>query len=106
MPADEFEKLKDDIQKNGQLDPIWVTLGEGDGVLLDGRHRLRACRELGIVPLVYRRPTPTIGASHEDFIWAHNVLRRHLTNDQRAAISLKWADGIREAAKDAQKRKS
>lgn len=39
-----FIELKQDIQKNGQLVPILLR----DGKVLDGRHRLRACRELGI----------------------------------------------------------
>jgi hypothetical protein len=39
-----FEELKKDIGKNGQLVPVVLR----DGSILDGRHRHRACVELGI----------------------------------------------------------
>lgn len=39
-----FEELKRDIDRNGQLVPVVLR----DGVILDGRHRHRACVELGI----------------------------------------------------------
>lgn len=41
---DGFLELKQDIQKNGQLVPILLR----EGKVLDGRHRLKACVELGI----------------------------------------------------------
>jgi hypothetical protein len=39
-----FEELKKDIVKNGQLVPVVLR----EGSILDGRHRYRACMELGI----------------------------------------------------------
>jgi hypothetical protein len=106
LSKDEFEKLKRDIEAHGQLQPIIVSGKDGDGIILDGRHRLRACKELGLVPkcanfalIVERSPHLT----EADFIWSVNVLRRHLTADQRAAIGLKWVDTMREAAKERQK---
>jgi len=104
MPPDEFKKLKNDIELHGQQEPIVVS--EDGLVLLDGRHRLRACRELGIEPRVERFNKHTGGtrqSSESDFIWSMNVLRRHLKDDQRAAIGHKWADAEREAAKERQK---
>jgi hypothetical protein len=103
MPPDEFEKLKKDIQKNGQLEPIMLN---DEGLVLDGRNRLRACNELGIEVRaknfeVAMRGGPPI--TEADYIWSANVLRRHLTDDQRASLSLKWADGIRVAAKQRMK---
>ena len=41
---DGFEELKNDICKNGQLVPIILR----DGNILDGRHRHKACMELGV----------------------------------------------------------
>jgi hypothetical protein len=100
LSADEFKKLKDDIQAHGQQEPI--VLSQDGSVLLDGRHRLRVCKELGIQPRSDRFcATPQI--TEADFIWSRNVLRRHLTDDQRAAIGNKWADTIREAAKQRMK---
>jgi ParB-like chromosome segregation protein Spo0J len=96
LPPDEFRKLKDDIQKNGQIVPIWMGK---DYFVLDGRHRLRACKELGIEPIL-RRLSDISNVSEEDFIWSSNVLRRHLTDGQRAAIAVHWSDEVKKAAKD------
>ena len=99
LSKEEFDKLKRDIESHGQQEP--VTLSQDATVLLDGRHRLRACKELGIQPRVERfSGGPT---SEADFIWAKNVLRRHLTDDQRTVMGIKWADAIREAAKQRMK---
>jgi len=45
--GDGYEAMKADIAKYGQKVPITLYCGQ----LLDGRARLRACRELGIQPL-------------------------------------------------------
>jgi hypothetical protein len=45
---DEFAALVEDIREYGQRVPIVLV----DGVLVDGRHRLRACEQLGIEPKV------------------------------------------------------
>ncbi len=105
LPPDEFRKLKEDIRKNGLIEPIMVM---DDDTVIDGRNRLKACRELGIEPdmIIFEiamRGNPPMTVA--DFIWSKNVLRRHLTDDQRAAIGHKWADAERAAAKQQQKRK-
>lgn len=50
--VNEFAQLKKSIESVGQLVPILVW----DGVLIDGRRRLLACRQLGIDPLVQPYP--------------------------------------------------
>jgi hypothetical protein len=40
MPAAELEELADDIKQNGLAHPIVLS---ADGIILDGRNRLRAC---------------------------------------------------------------
>ncbi len=47
MTTDEFSELKEDISRNGQIDPVWIH----DGKIIDGRNRYLACTELGIEPL-------------------------------------------------------
>ena len=42
--TDEFESLKEQIKKDGQLQPIYIR----NGLCIDGRHRTKACIELGI----------------------------------------------------------
>ncbi len=92
----DYKKLKADILKNGQIEPIIVSLDEK--FILDGRHRLKACLELEREPKWEYRDVCG-GHTDEDYIWARNVLRRHLTDDQRAMLAAKWADTIREMAK-------
>ena len=98
MLGEEFRKLKADIATHGLGEPI--TLSSDGKILLDGRNRLKACRELGIAP---RTVNLTETVSEADFIWSKNVLRRHLTDDQRAVIANKWSDAERAAAKERQK---
>ena len=45
LSPSEFAALKQDIQHHGIRQPVEVTK---DGVLVDGKHRVRALRELGI----------------------------------------------------------
>jgi hypothetical protein len=87
MSAEEFQELKDDIEVNGQREPVVVL----DDMVLDGWHRYRACNEL-ILPVKQVSLPPD-----EDpvaFVLSHNLKRRHLTASQRAAAVVecsKWA---------------
>ena len=82
MAEEEFARLKADIAAQGQLEPIWTYRGR----VVDGRHRLRACRELGLEPVVraYDGDGPVL-----DFVVAKNLHRRHLTTTQRALVAAK-----------------
>lgn len=78
MSADDFQALKDDIEVNGQREPVIVF----DGMVLDGWHRYQACIQLSITP------TQTAFAPNDDpvaFVLSHNLHRRHLSASQRAA---------------------
>ena len=100
----EYADLRSDIEKNGQLDPIIISR---EHMLLDGRHRMRICRELNITPrTLFFDDLPFIGKTTEaDFIWSKNFLRRQLTDDQRAMLVVQWSNSDRQAAKEQQKRK-
>ena len=84
MPQDQFDALVDDIKAHGQRDP--VTLYEGK--ILDGRHRYKACINLGLEPLV----THFEGEDALGFVISHNLTRRHLDESQRAMIAAKLAN--------------
>lgn len=87
----EYEAFKDSISA-GQQTPIIVH----DGILLDGRNRLRACRDLGIeVQAVEFNGT---SAEEKALIIALNLHRRHLTPSQRAALAIELLPDIEEAA--------
>lgn len=75
----ELQKLADSIRDDGQKDPIVLT---SDGVLLDGRNRLAACKLASVKP----RMTFTAFSSSDDAACTSYVeranMRRHMTMDQ------------------------
>ena len=84
MSEDEYAQFRESVKQHGGLQHPIVLY---EGKILDGRHRDRACRELGI-------PRPTelyTGADPEGFVIIENVMRRQLTLtvDQRVALIAK-----------------
>ena len=68
MSIDEMEELEDSIKKNGLLVPISLW----NGLIIDGRHRYRACMNLGIEPTfvevdttVHKKPAQYVLSMHE-----------------------------------------
>jgi ParB-like chromosome segregation protein Spo0J len=55
MPENEYLHFRDDIKASGLKEDIWVLNGQ----VVDGRHRYRACRELGIEPTFRELPPET-----------------------------------------------
>lgn len=84
MTDEEFAGLKEDIRRNGQCEKILILKGS----LIDGRHRLRACRELGIEPDVCEM---AVDIDPVAWVLSHNLHRRHLTTAQRAMVAEKLA---------------
>lgn len=81
MGDDEYLNLVSSIQRRGFDALIPIVLHEGK--ILDGRHRYRACGQLGIVPTFANLPT---SEDAYEFVLKHNLDRRHLTTAQRAMI--------------------
>lgn len=81
----EFSELCVDIELHGQREPAIVYRDDGELLLLDGRHRARACEALGI-PL---RTTTFEGTEDEAraLVLSLNVHRRHLTPSQRSLVA-------------------
>jgi hypothetical protein len=79
MTATEYESLRKDIATHGQLIPI-VRYGRQ---IVDGRHRFRVCRELGIEPQFVEWDGQ---GQILDFLFSMNVRRRNLTTPQLAFI--------------------
>jgi hypothetical protein len=78
MSAEELQSLTDDIEVNGQREPI-VTF---EGMVIDGWHRYQACVALHLPPEC------RVLGSFEDpvaYVKSRNLHRRHLTGSQRAA---------------------
>jgi len=78
LSAADYAALKEDIRLHGVKVPIVVHGGQ----ILDGRHRYRACRELGVRCLVmeWNGYDPWIE------VQSRNLVRRHLAKDQVYAI--------------------
>ena len=86
MPDREYTRLKKSIEQAGRNRvPILISR---DGRVLDGRHRLTACIELGIEP----HTQAWDGAGSEiDLILDLNDRRRQLSGSQRVLIAAKLA---------------
>ena len=87
MSAEDFQALKDDIDNNGQREPVMLL----EGMVLDGWHRYRACVELGIKPTQFKFPE---GDDPVAFVISHNLHRRHLTPTQRAAAVVACSEWV------------
>jgi ParB-like chromosome segregation protein Spo0J len=77
MTDDELADLAADIKENGLLHPI---VRDADGVLIDGRNRLRACEIAGVEPSF----TTLNGHDATALIVSANLNRRNLTKGQQA----------------------
>ncbi|MCL0092083.1 MT-A70 family methyltransferase [Dehalococcoidia bacterium] len=88
MRGSEWQEFYTDIVMRGIKVPLEVL---ADGTVVDGRHRLRAAIELGMkeVPIVDAHLN---GDSPEVYMLKAAVLRRHLTDDQRAMLAALWKE--------------
>lgn len=80
MSESDFASLKEDIRANGQNEPIVLW----KGMLIDGRHRLRACNELGKIvdeSELDESSDPMV------FVISANLHRRHLETSQRGMVA-------------------
>jgi ParB-like chromosome segregation protein Spo0J len=96
LPDSEYEELKADIKARGQREAIIVK----DGHVVDGRHRLRACNELGIEP----RIKEYAGADLIQEIASRNLFRRNLTPQERADLVVKMVGDKLETEAQARQR--
>jgi hypothetical protein len=85
MSAEDFQALKDDIEVNGQREPVMIF----EGMVLDGWHRYRACTELGVS--VHKLTFPADG-DPVALVKTANLHRRHLTGSQRTAALVACAE--------------
>ncbi len=80
MSEADYAALVADIRDKGQLEPVWTYAGK----VIDGRHRLRACKELGVTPKT--REWDGNGSLLE-FVISLNLRRRQLKENQRAMVA-------------------
>lgn len=85
MEEDALIALAEDIQKNGQHQPIALK----DGMVIDGVNRLKACELLGVEP----RFTEWEGQGDlAAWVMGQNLHRRHLEASQRAAVAAEMVE--------------
>jgi N6-adenosine-specific RNA methylase IME4 len=82
MAADEWQAFKSDIVQRGILQPLEVLK---DNVVVDGRHRLRAARELKLARVPVRLVEPPDVVEH---ILLAASRRRNLSAGQLAALAV------------------
>lgn len=90
LSGKDFEDLKQDIAKHGQLEPIAI---DEHGSIIDGRNRYAVCQALGLAPKAKRFSQEDL-ASHGGvtaFIISKNLRRRHLDASQRAMVASRLA---------------
>ncbi len=90
LGGEDFTAFVANIRDNGLLEPIVL---HPDGSILDGRNRYHACIEAGVEP---RFRTFGDRASDGDdpraFVISLNIMRRHLSESQRAMIAARLAN--------------
>lgn len=96
MDGIDLNALVDDIRAHGLLEPIVLC----DGLVLDGRNRLRACELAGVEPR-FEAWEPD-GMTPTEWVVSHNLHRRHLTTAQRAALALDLLPRLEEEARERQ----
>lgn len=87
----DFERLKEDIEKNGMHDALIVTAEDKDGVrtVLSGHNRLNAARALKMDTIPVRVKKFTNPEAAVRFMIRDNLLRRQLTPGEKAAFIAK-----------------
>lgn len=87
MSAADYQELKSDIEKNGLQTPLTFWKGQ----LVDGRHRLQACEELGLQIDIW---CEELDADKDpvEFALSLNLKRRHLSPSQLAMVVDKVRD--------------
>jgi len=89
LTGEKFQGLVENVRANGLREEIVLY----EGKILDGRNRYRACIEAGVEP---RFRTFGDRASDGDdpraFVISLNIMRRHLSESQRAMIAARLAN--------------
>jgi N6-adenosine-specific RNA methylase IME4 len=97
MSSEEYEGFLADVAERGLQVPLEVTRA---GIVLDGRHRLRAVRELGLPSAPVRIVSPKDELLH---MFSAALQRRHLSQSQKAALIVELAE-YQEARAQAEQR--
>jgi len=95
MSEEDYLNLLEDIRRNGILQPIDITY---NNVILDGHHRVKAAKELGIKEVEVRIPE-LLYVDEDEFLISVAMNRRHLTEGQKAVLANEYRKILSEKAK-------
>jgi ParB-like chromosome segregation protein Spo0J len=85
LTPEEYAALKADIKKNNSVVVVPISIDD-EYVVLDGHHRLRACKELGIERVPTRMHSALDQAEKQDLALALNLNRRNLNREQKREV--------------------
>jgi ParB-like chromosome segregation protein Spo0J len=94
LSEDEFSALKDDIADRGIMVPVEY---DEVGNVLDGHHRIRAARELGLTEWPRMIRAGMTDEQKRRHVRALNLARRHLNQEQRRGL---LADQLRDTPEE------
>jgi len=89
LPKTEYEALKTDIQTNGIKNPLIILPNK---TIICGHQRQRAAIELHMETVPCRIARLNTDDEIEEFVITENLLRRHLTTEQRAPLETRWIE--------------
>lgn len=98
----EWKDFKESVKKDGVKVPIHINQ---DNQVLDGRHRLQACKELGIKTIHAIKSEYTEEQSLE-FVRDTAIERRNLTKEQKLNIILETEELVKSIYEEGKKKKT
>lgn len=98
LSEEDYGKLRASIKAHGQYLPIIIN---PDGIILDGHHRYKVCRELQLEP---KTEVKILDDQHHEklFVIDSNLERRQLNDFQRIELQLVREPILKKIAKDNQ----
>lgn len=95
MSAEDFGRLRDHVRRFGIEDALILGPADGEGQrnLIDGFHRLKIARELGLAQVPYRECT----ARPEAYAIERQLARRNLSRAAQALIVFNYARKVQAA---------
>jgi len=96
MFPEQYETLKNSIKEIGLKEPIEAMF---DGTIVDGHHRYKACKELGIEPSYNILKDIKTLEQAKEYAVVINIARRHLNSFQKAKMGMALLEVEKELAK-------